>query len=192
LRSGAQRLLELLTQTPIIPAVRSPEFLAQGGRAPGKIVYFLFGNPESIGEMAGEVAAFGKVPIVNLDLVSGLARDSTAVSYLARRNVQGIISTHPEPLRAARDSGLFAIKRTFLLDSAALHSAMKSLDQFLPDAVEVLPALAAPHIVERLHSDYPGLPIIAGGLVHSLREVEDLFQRGINSVSVSDCALWVA
>lgn len=192
LRSGARQLLDLLTQTPIIPAVRAPEFLTQGAQAPGKVVYFLFGNPEDINEMASTVVAAGKVPIVNLDLMAGLARDSAAVSYLARRNVQGIISTHPEPLRAARDAGLFAIKRTFLLDSAALQSALRSLDQFLPDAVEVLPAMAAPHIVEKLHKGHPGLPVIAGGLVHTLREVDDLFRLGINSVSVSDCSLWVA
>jgi glycerol uptake operon antiterminator len=185
------RVTGLLAQTPIIPAVRSLDFVSLGSQAPGKIVYFLFGNPEDIAETAGTAAASGKIPIVNLDLVSGLSRDSAAVSYLARRNVQGIISTHPEPLRAARDSGLFAIKRTFLLDSAALQSALRSMDQFLPDALEVLPAMAAPHIVTKLHTEHPQTPVIAGGLVSTLREIEDLLQRGISSVSVSDHRLWI-
>ncbi len=190
-RERAAALTRLLEQTPIIPAVRSAEFVSLGAQAPGKIVYFLFGNPEDIAETAGTAAAAGKIPIVNLDLVSGLARDSAAVSFLARRNVQGIISTHPEPLRAARDFGLFAIKRTFLLDSAALQSALRSMDQFLPDALEVLPAMAAPHIVTKLHAEHPRTPVIAGGLVSTLREIEDLLQRGISSVSVSDSSLWV-
>ena len=184
-------LRRLLEQTPIIPAVRSAEFISPGAAAPGKIVYFLFGNPEDIAETAGTAASAGKVPIVNLDLVAGMARDSAAVSFLARRNVQGIISTHPEPLRAARDFGLFAVKRTFLLDSAALHSALRSLEQFLPDALEVLPAMAAPHIIAKLREEHPQLPVVAGGLVHTLREIEDLLQQGITSVSVSDCRLWV-
>ncbi len=68
--------------------------------------------------------------------------------------------------RRARDFGLFAIKRTFLLDSAALDSALRSLDQFMPDALEVLPAMTAPHIVNRLHKMYPTLPVIAGGTGH--------------------------
>ena len=147
-----QRLASLLEQTRIIPAVRAPEFLPRSAQAPGKIVYFLFGNPEEIREMAELVTAAGKVPIVNIDLAAGLARDQAAISYLAHRNVQGIISTHPEPLRAARDLGLFAIKRTFLLDSAALDSALRSLDQFEPDALEVLPAMAAPHILDKLRA----------------------------------------
>jgi glycerol uptake operon antiterminator len=187
-----QRLTLLLEQTRIIPAVRAPEFVIRGANAPGKIVYFLFGNPEDVGQIMEAAIAAGKVPIVNLDLAAGLSRDQAAVSYLAHRQVQGIISTHPEPLRAARDFGLFAIKRTFLLDSAALHSALRSLDQFLPDALEVLPALAAPHILEKLRQVHPNLPVIAGGLVQNLREIEDLVQQGVSAVSVSDCRLWVA
>jgi glycerol uptake operon antiterminator len=187
-----QRFSLLLDQTRIIPAVRSPEFLIPSSLAPGKIVYFLFGNPENTAEMMERVAVAGKVPIINIDLAAGFARDQAAVSYLAHRQVQGIISTHPEPLRAARDFGLFAIKRTFLLDSAALESALRSLDQFMPDALEVLPAMAAPHIVHRLHQMYPTLPVIAGGLITTLREIEDLINRGISTVSVSDHRLWVA
>jgi glycerol uptake operon antiterminator len=186
------RFTVLLEQSPIIPAVRSAQHLVPSSRCPGKIVYFLFGDPENSGEMMEFIAAGGKVPIINIDLAAGLARDHAAVSYLAHRGVQGIISTHPEPLRAARDCGLFAIKRTFLLDSSALDSALRSLDQFMPDALEVLPALAAPHIVKRLHELYPTLPVIAGGLVTTLREIEDLISQGISAVSVSDPRLWVA
>lgn len=190
-RESQQRFALLLRQTRIIPAVRSPEFLPQSRQSPGKIVYFLFGDPESTSQLMEVVAAADKAPIVNIDLAAGFARDHAAVAYLAHRQVQGIISTHPEPLRAARDLGLFAIKRTFLLDSAALDSALRSLDQFMPDALEVLPAMAAPHIVKRLHEMYPTLPVIAGGLITSLREIEALIEQGINAVSVSDSRLWV-
>lgn len=190
-RGNSERLTSLLNQTRIIPAVRAPEFLIYATESPGKIVYFLFGNPEDTGEMAAAVVAAGKVPIVNIDLAAGLSRDQTAISYLAHRQVQGIISTHPEPLRAARDFGLFAIKRTFLLDSSALESALRSLDQFEPDALEVLPALAAPHILTRLRQSHPNLPVVAGGLIKTLREIECLVQQGISAVSVSDHGLWI-
>jgi glycerol uptake operon antiterminator len=190
-RESMHRLSLLLDQSPIIPAVRSPESLMHISHCRGKIVYFLFGDPENSGDMMQIVAECGKVPIINIDLAAGFARDQPAVSYLAHRNVQGIISTHPEPLRAARDFGLFAIKRTFLLDSAAVDSALRSLEQFMPDALEVLPAMAAPHIIKRLHDLYPSLPVIAGGLITTMREIEDLIQQGIHAVSVSDYRLWV-
>ena len=186
------RLDALLEQTHIIPSVRAPEFIARSARAPGKVVYFLFSNPEHIAEMVETVAASGKVSMVNIDLATGLSRDEAAISYLAHRQVQGVISTHAEPLRAARDFGLFAIKRTFLLDSAALESALHSLEHFLPDALEVMPGIAAPHIIPRLRQSYPKLPVIAGGLISTLREIEELVQQGVTSVSVSDYRLWIA
>ena len=190
--NNLQRLTSFLEETHIIPTVRIPELITRSACAPGKVVYFLFGNPEHIAEMVEVVAAAGKVPMVNIDLVAGFSRDEAAISYLAHRQVQGIISTHVEPLRAARDYGLFAIRRTFLLDSAALESGLHSLEQFLPDALEIMPAIAAPHILPRLRQMYPLLPVIAGGLITTLREIEDLFQQGINSVSVSDYRLWIA
>jgi glycerol uptake operon antiterminator len=183
---------QLLEQTRIIPAVRSPEFLIPAAIAPGKIVYFLCGNPENLPEMVDVVVANGKVAIVNLDLVSGLSRDAAALGFLARRKVQGVISTHAEPLRAARHLGLFAIERTFLLDSAALQSTVHSLEQFVPDALEVLPAVVAPKMIAKLMDFYPDLPVIAGGLVQTLRELEDLVKQGASAVSVSDSSLWVA
>jgi glycerol uptake operon antiterminator len=192
IRESLERFTILLEQTPIIPAVRSPEYLTTSSQCPGKIVYFLFGDPETSSDMMKVIAEAGKVPVINIDLAAGLARDHAAVAYLANRNVQGIISTHPEPLRAARELGLFAIKRTFLLDSAALDSALRSLDQFMPDALEVLPAMAAPHIIKRLRELYPSLPVIAGGLITTLREIDDLISQGIAAVSVSDPRLWIA
>ncbi len=191
-RDSMQRFASLLEETRIIPAVRSQQQLISSTKSPAKIVYFLFGDPENAGEMMGMVAAAGKVPIINIDLASGFARDHAAVTYLAHRHVQGIISTHPEPLRAARDLGLFAVKRTFLLDSAALESALRSLEQFMPDALEVLPAMAAPHILTRLHAMYPTLPVIAGGLITTLREIDTLIRAGVTTVSVSDSRLWIA
>jgi glycerol uptake operon antiterminator len=185
------KLLEsLLEQTRIIPAVRNPELLSKALAVAGKIVYLLYATPENIQEMATKVTASGKVPIVNLDLVAGFARDAVAIEYLSRRSVRGIISTHQEPLRAARNLGLFAIQRTFLLDSAALQSALRSIEQSRPDAVEVLPAIVAPYLVSEVNQPQFKLPVIAGGLVRSFRQIEDLVNQGVNAVSVSSPGLW--
>jgi glycerol uptake operon antiterminator len=184
----------LLEQSRIIPAVRNPELLPKAAAAPGKIVYLLCGTPENIGGMAAAIVACGKIPIVNLDLVSGLARDAAAIEFLSHRGLRGIISTHQVPLRAARSLGLFAIQRTFLLDSAALESSMRSIAQTRVDAVEVLPALVAPLLVSELKRAGPALPpvpVIAGGLVQSLAQIQKLIEQGVNSVSVGDPNFWL-
>jgi glycerol uptake operon antiterminator len=186
-----QALRLLLEETPIIPAVRSPEFLRQAARAHGKIVYLLCGDPENLPVMASHIMDAGKTAIVNLDLVQGLSRDATAVAYLAHHGVLGIISTHPEPLRAARSLGLYSIERTFLLDSGAVSAALRSIDRVQQDAVEVLPAIVAPHLIRQLCDTRPDIPVIAGGLLNSFREIEDLRTHGVISVSVSDTHLWL-
>ena len=185
-------LESLLEQSRIIPAVRDPELLSKATAAASKIVYLLCGTPENIGEMAVQASACGKVPIVNLDLVSGFARDAAAIEFLSRRGIRGIISTHQVPLRAARGLGLFAIQRTFLLDSAALQSSLRSIAQTRLDAIEVLPAIVAPYLVRELNRGHSTLPVIAGGLVQSLRQIHDLINQGVNSVSVGNPDYWLA
>ena len=65
------------------------------------------------------------------------------------------------------------------------------MGQFLPDAIEILPAIAAPRVAPRFRSVHPNLRIVAGGLISDLKEVESLLANGINAVSVSDPRFWI-
>jgi glycerol uptake operon antiterminator len=47
-------------------------------------------------------------------------------------------------------------------------------------------------VAKRLRAAHPDLRIIGGGLIENLREIEDLFAAGINSVTASDPRLWLA
>ncbi len=47
------------------------------------------------------------------------------------------------------------VLRTFGIDTAAVTAAKKSLAQFRPDAVEVLPAMVAPRVGKVLRDAYP-------------------------------------
>jgi glycerol uptake operon antiterminator len=111
--------------------------------------------------------------------------------YLALCGAAGVISTHCEILRAARRQGLITVQRTFALDSAAIEAGLKTVTQFLPDAIEILPAIAAPRVVSRFRSAHPKLRVVAGGLISDLKEVETLLSAGINAVSVSDPRFWI-
>ncbi len=181
---------DLLEVWPVIPAVRDPRDLERSLAARGRVVYLLCGNVGTVGELVAPIRAAGKAAIVNLDLLGGLSKDPTAVAFLAACGVSGIISTHHETLRATRANGLLVVQRSFLLDSQAMANAVRALERFRPDAVELLPAPAAPRAIERIERTCPGLPLIAGGLVASLHEIDDLLRAGIAGVSVSDAALW--
>jgi glycerol uptake operon antiterminator len=134
----------------------------------------------------------GKLPLVNLDLLTGFSRDCINVEYLSSCGAAGIVSTHADVLRASRKQGLITVLRTFALDSAAVDAGLRTMDQFCPDAVEILPAVAASRVASRFRQAHPQLRIVAGGLIADLKEVESLLAAGIDAVSVSDQRFWIA
>ncbi len=177
--------------TPIIPAIRKVELVDQAAAAHGKIVYLLTGDPENCESMIQRILRADKLPIVNLDLLNGFSRDRYAVNYLKRVGARGIISTHLDPLRHALSIGLYAVQRTFLLDSGAMDTITNQLKNSRVDALEVLPALVAPKIVDRVRSISPDLPVVGGGLIQTLKEVEELLAQGLSAVSSSNPQMWI-
>ncbi len=188
---SAKPAAKALEDCPIIAAVNQLETFHAALRSPCRAIYLLTGNPLSLPEMLQQARDCGKICLVNIDFLDGLARDRFAVEFLAKSSVAGIVSTHSEVLKAAHTLGLITVQRTFGIDSAAATAAKRSLAKFVPDLVEVLPAMAAPKIARRLLSDYPSLGIIGGGLIETVREIEDLLGAGIRSVSVSNPQLWL-
>ena len=186
----AQRL-ERLRQAPIIAAVGSVELLPAALDSPVQALYLLTGTALNLPDLIQRTRAEGKLCMVNLDFIEGLARDRHAVEYLAQHGAEGIVSTKSDVLRSAKSLGMLTILRSFVIDSAAIAATLKSLSHFVPDAVEILPAAVAPKALSRLHPLFPGLHLIGGGLIWSVREIEALFAADIPSVSVSDPRLWV-
>lgn len=178
-------------ENPIIPAVRKPEHLEQAIAARGRIVYLLTGDPENCEAMIQRVLAAGKLPILNLDLLNGFSRDKFAVSYLKRVGARGIISTHLDPLRYALAIGLYAVQRTFLLDSGAMDTIGVQLKNTPVHALEVLPALVAPKLLSRVRAISADLPVVGGGLIETMKEVEELLAQGLSAISTSKTQMWI-
>jgi glycerol uptake operon antiterminator len=182
---------DVLENRHIIAAVRNDEGLSLIEKAPTETVYVLYGNTLTIADRLARLRKQGKLPLVNLDLLTGFSRDAVNAEYLSSSGAAGVISTHCEVLRASRRHGLITVQRTFALDSAAIEAGLKTMNQFLPDAIEILPAVAAPRVVSRFRNAHPNLRIVAGGLISELKEVESLLAAGVNAVSVSDPRFWI-
>ncbi len=182
---------EMLSGCSIIAAVNSLDTFDAALASPTRAIYLLTGNPLSLPQMVERARDHDKICLVNIDFLDGLTRDRYAVEFLAVHKVAGIVSTRFEALKAAQGFGLLTIQRTFAIDSAAVTAAIKSMGQFLPDAMEVLPAMVAPKVAKRLRAVHPELTIIGGGLIEGIREIEEILAAGINSVSVSDPRLWL-
>ena len=138
-----------------------------------------------------QVRSAGKLPVANLDLLTGFAQDADGIEFLAAEGIAGVVSTRQSVLRAARSQGMIAVQRTFIVDSIAVGNIIRALQHFLPDAIELLPAAAAPLCVATLHTAQPQLPVIATGLVTTMRQVDDLIRCGVSSAATSNVSLWV-
>jgi len=181
----------LCAETPVIPAIRKPELVEQATASRAKLVYLLTGDPENLEAMIQRLLAAGKIPIVNLDLLNGFSRDRFAVSYLKKIGASGVISTHLDPLRHALAIGLYAIQRTFLLDSGAMDTITNQLKSSPVHALEVLPAQVAPKILDRVRSLGLDLPVVGGGLIETMKEVEELLGAGLSAISTSNPVMWI-
>jgi glycerol uptake operon antiterminator len=188
---GLTPLRVFCDETPIIPAIRKQEFVDQAAASRGKLVYLLTGDPENIEMMIQRIVAADKIPLVNLDLLNGFSRDRYAVSYLKKVGAQGIISTHLDPLRHALAIGLYGIQRTFLLDSGAMDTITSQLRNTPVHALEILPAMVAPKMLERVRSIHLDLPVVGGGLIQTMKEVEELLAQGLSAVSTSNPQMWL-
>ncbi|MFW6266802.1 MAG: glycerol-3-phosphate responsive antiterminator [Halanaerobium sp.] len=177
---------------PIIPAVREIKDLKKAMEIKESVLIFLLTGSIFDLKNSMELAhANDKILMVNIDLVSGIAHDKAGIKYLAEKNLcDGIISTKGYLIKEASKYGLMTIQRVFLLDSASMVSAEKSLNSRSVDAVEILPGIAAPYFIERQKNSSYNYPVIAGGLIKKRAEVDDLKSKGVFAVSTSDFQLW--
>ncbi len=180
---------EHLRRNPVIAAVREESLLPRAVDAAPRVVFLLGGELGRMAAMIKLVQNAGKVVLMHLDLIEGLARDKAAVRYVAEKlRPDGIITTRGHLVRLAHGKGLFALQRIFVVDSVALQTGVSNLRSTGPDAVECLPALM-PRILRRLVQQ-TGMPVIAGGLVRSRGEVGDILDTGVVGVSVGREELW--
>jgi glycerol uptake operon antiterminator len=94
-------------------------------------------------------------------------------------------------LRHAHSIDLYAIQRTFLLDSGAKNTITNQLKNSPVDALEVLPAPVAPKLLDSVRAISPDIPVVGGGLIWTLKEAEDLLSQGLDAVSISNPQMWL-
>lgn len=176
---------------PVIASVNSLEAFETALLAPTRCLFILTGNPLTLPNLLQRANDHGKLCMVNIDFLDGLSRDRFAVEFLAANGVAGIVSTRSEALKSAQGLGLMTVLRTFAIDTAAVMAAKKSLAQFRPNAIEVLPAMVAPRVGKCLRETYPDLTTIGGGLIENLKEIEELLAAGIHAVTTSNSGLWL-
>lgn len=176
---------ELLDACPVIAAAKNEEGLRHSLDTDCQIVFVLYGNVANIPDIVERIDEAGKTPVVHIDLVDGLAAREPAVDYIRLRTASaGIISTKGILIKRAREVGLIAIQRFFLLDSMALTNIEKQVKANQPDLIEVIPG-AMPRVILGLTQSL-SLPVIAGGLIRDREDVENALAAGARAISSSN------
>jgi glycerol uptake operon antiterminator len=133
--------------------------------------------------------AYNKKLILHMDLVHGLKSDEYATEFVCQElKPFGIISTKSSVILKAKQKGVTAIQRIFLIDSYALEKSYKLIEKTKPDYIEVLPG-AIPQMIAEVKS-HLDIPIFAGGLIRTKEEVQNALNAGAQAVTTSRKELW--
>ena len=182
-------ILDLLAQAPIIAAVKNSTGLEKCLASEVQVVFILYGTVVDIPSIVQQVHDSRKVAIVHLDLIDGLSTRDVAVDYIiSNTDADGIISTKPSLVRRAKEKGIIAIRRFFLIDSLAMHNIQKQLSENSADFIEILPGVMPKQI--KILSKKTSMPLIAGGLIDDKEDVVSALSSGVVAVSSTNPNIW--
>ena len=118
-----------------------------------------------------------------------LSPREVSVDFIARNTAaDGVLSTKANLTKRAKELGLVAIQRFFLLDSMAIRNIEKHLGPDVSDLIEVLPGLM-PKVIRQVRA-LSGKPVVAGGLITDKEDVTGALGAGAVAVSAPNPAVW--
>ncbi|MBC2368083.1 glycerol-3-phosphate responsive antiterminator [Listeria booriae] len=134
-------------------------------------------------------ASGGKKVLLHADLINGLKNDEYAVDFLCQEiRPAGIISTRGNVIIKAKQHKVIAIQRLFMLDSSAFTKGTALVQKVQPDFIELLPGIL-PTMVEQM-TELLHIPVIAGGLITSQQQVDDILAAKATAITTSQKSLW--
>ncbi|MBN1103498.1 MAG: glycerol-3-phosphate responsive antiterminator [Deltaproteobacteria bacterium] len=182
--------LKTLRKQPVIAAFRDVENLRVSALKGAGVLFILGGTIFDLPGIVEQAGPSGKLVFVDIDLIKGAGKDAAGIRYLARESrVHGIVTTKSNLITSARKEGLISVQRIFILDSESLAGGLNVAEKSRPDAVEVLPGLIVPKIMDRIRGRTP-IPIIAGGLITADEEVREILRSGALAISTTTARLF--
>ena len=188
-----QEFYDAVEANPVIAAVKSDAGLQAAVEMEEiQVIFVLYGDVCTIPEILERIKAAGKKAMVHIDLIAGLSAKEISVEFIARQTrADGIITTKPALVRRAKELGIFAVLRFFVIDSLALknieHLEMQC-GTSRPDFIEVLPGVM-PKVLGRI-AKVSRIPMIAGGLITEKEDVIAALSVGAIAVSSTNQDVW--
>lgn len=177
---------ESLECCPVIAAVHENVF-GDALASPATVLFLLEGSVMTVRHKIEQAHHAGKAIFVHIDLMKGIGKDRSGVEFLAALGADGIISTRAPLIKSAKELGLIAVQRYFAVDSQGVDSIRDMIVAAKPDFVEIMPGVVD-KVISRFAQDT--IPVIAGGLIETKREVTAALGCGAAAVSTGKKELW--
>jgi len=172
----------------IIAAVRNEKELEAAKKTKVGMIFCLHSNILTLEDMVKKVHEAGKKIFLHIDLTEGIGKDKPGLEYVKRIGVDGIISTRVNIIKAAREVGLFTVQRFFIVDSQSVNTTLESIKVSKPDMIEIMPGTVT-KVISKLKNQLE-IPIIAGGLIETVQEIDEALACGAAGVSTGKQKLW--
>ena len=188
-----QEFYDAVEANPVIAAVKSDAGLQAAVEMEEiQMIFVLYGDVCTIPAILERIKAPEKKAMVHIALNAGLSAKEISVEFIARQTrADGIITTKPALVRRAKELGIFAVLRFFVIDSLALKN-IENLEMQCgtsrPDFIEVLPGVM-PKVLGRI-AKVSRIPMIAGGLITEKEDVIAALSAGAIAVSSTNQDVW--
>jgi glycerol uptake operon antiterminator len=184
------RLHYCLKRKPVITSLVNKDELPLILQSSSNIVFILKSDILAIEGVVEQIRDAGKLSFVHFDLVDGIGKDKIGVEYMAEKiGVDGIVTTKSGIITEAKKHGVMTVQRLFVFDSVSLDNGIKMTKLAGPDAIEVLPGMVCSKIIKRIRKEVD-VPVIAGGLMTDLHDLETALNSGVIGISTSSRELW--
>lgn len=185
----AAALDEILLAHPVIASIKNDSDLDHILAESCPVVFVLFGNVMTIADIVARLKNAGRHVFVDVDLVDGFASKPVVVDFLAQHTeADGVLSSKSAMVKHAKEVGLFAIHRLFLVDSFSYNNVPRQIASSGADAIEMLPG-CMPRVISWVKQD-TDLPLIAGGLVCDKEDVVNALGAGAVAIASSNHDVW--
>lgn len=179
----------VLKRHPIIAAVRDVSRMETAAESPVAAIFLMTGDIFTLADCVARAKAAHKAIFLHVDLIHGIANDREGIRYVAQvLRPHGIVSTKSHLLQSARKEGLLTVQHVFLIDTHAYETGVRSIREFGPDAVELMPGLM-PRVIRDMKREI-ACPIVTAGLIKHVEEVADVIAAGACAAAIGKAELW--
>lgn len=175
-------------QGKIIAAVRTAEEFENAVNSRVGIIFHLSPDLHNLSELAQSAHKNGKKIFIHLDLATGIGKDKSGILFVKNAGIDGVISTRVNIIKTARECGVFTVQRFFIVDSQSVTTTVESVKASKADMIEIMPGVLTKAIGKL--RQLVNVPIIAGGLIETIDEINEVTKSGATAVSTGKKELW--